>query len=205
MQVDELLRVLQEEFALAAPEVDAALMQWLGHAGEGDARHAAQAAELYGRLAQACRLVSLEGLAIVLELLRDSAQVYAGMDGAELQEGLAWLVGWQPPVAAYLDAPGDEQAVRQVVDFLRVAPASPTLEQLDELALLLCRPRPCRSNTRPPSLAAATPPRWTCKTRTSRWKCPRTWTRRSSRFSSTMPRASSRCSRRPCGNWPKAT
>ncbi|UZD54803.1 hybrid sensor histidine kinase/response regulator [Caldimonas aquatica] len=140
MQVDELLRVLQEEFALAAPEVDAALMQWLGHAGEGDARHAAQAAELYGRLAQACRLVSLEGLAIVLELLRDSAQVYAGMDGAELQEGLAWLVSWQPPVAAYLDAPGDERAVRQVVDFLRVAPASPTLEQLDELALLLCRP-----------------------------------------------------------------
>lgn len=155
MQVDELVRALQEEFTLAAPDVDTALMHWLS---DPRAAHPPRlAAGSYARLAEACRLVSLQGLAIVLELLRDSAQVYATLDGVDLQEGLAWLVGWQPPVAAYLEDPGEDEAVRELLRFVASAPVAPTLDQLDALDLLLRQPPSLPARAQGPDPAPSVP------------------------------------------------
>nr|WP_297350510.1 response regulator [uncultured Caldimonas sp.] len=138
-QLDQLLHVLQEEFSLAAPEIDAELMQWLSEPAAG-ARHAESAATLYGRLAQASRLVGMEGAAIVLDLLRDTAQLGSELDGDDLNVVLGWLAGWQPPMGSYLDRPADDAAVKSLAAYLAASPAALTPEQLDQLLELLRQP-----------------------------------------------------------------
>ena len=102
MNIDALLQVLKEEFALAAPDVDAALMQWLSDPA-GGSRHAELVGTTFGRLAQASRLVGLEGAALVLDMLGESAATLASSSGERHSDGLAWLIGWQPPLAAYFE------------------------------------------------------------------------------------------------------
>ena len=126
-QLEQLLQVLQEEFSLAAPDIDTALMQWLSEPAGGP-RHAGTAGTLYGRLAQASRLVGLEGAAIVFELLRDTAQLGAELEGDDLGLVLGWLAGWQPPMGGYLDRPAEDGAVKDLATYLDACPAGLTGE-----------------------------------------------------------------------------
>ncbi|MCM5682308.1 response regulator [Schlegelella sp. S2-27] len=151
-QLDQLLQVLQEEFSLAAPEIDAALMQWLSEPGSGP-RQAETAGTLFGRLAQASRLVGLEGAAIVFDLLRDTAQLGAELEGDESSIVLGWLAGWQPPMGGYLDRPAEDGAVKDLALYLGASPAALTGEQLDQLLELLRQPP-----VLPPELQTTTAP-----------------------------------------------
>lgn len=151
-QLDQLLHVLQEEFSLAAPEIDAALMQWLSEPASG-ARQAETAGTLFGRLAQASRLVGMEGAAIVFDLLRDTAQLGTELEGDDLGAVLGWLAGWQPPLGGYLDRPAEDTAVKDLAAYLASCPAALTGEQLDQLLELLRRPP-----VLPPELQATTVP-----------------------------------------------
>jgi chemosensory pili system protein ChpA (sensor histidine kinase/response regulator) len=138
MKADALLQVLRDEFVLAAPEVDAALMHWLSN--PDDPGPAAEAATLFDRLAQASRVVGLEGVGIVLDLLRDGISVFATLDAAARQEALGWLAGWQPPLQAYFDAPATEAATAALVDFLAGGPLAPAPDPLGLLRELLREP-----------------------------------------------------------------
>ncbi|PPE71067.1 response regulator [Caldimonas thermodepolymerans] len=151
-QLDQLLQVLQEEFSLAAPEIDAALMHWLSD-GPAGVPHAQAAATLYGRLAQACRLVGLEGAGIVFDLLRDTAELGGELEGEELGLVLGWLSGWQPPLAGYIDRPADAAALEPLLAFLARSPAMLSEEQLGQLDTLLRQPPAL-----PPELQACTTP-----------------------------------------------
>ncbi|MCW7540043.1 response regulator [Aquabacterium sp. A7-Y] len=149
--IHELLHVLQEEFTLAAPEIDAALMQWLADASTG-ARQAEIAGQRFARLAQASRMIQLDGLAIVLELLRDSALVFADLDGSDLHEALGWLLRWHRALTGYFEEPAEEGAVRELGRFVAGGPIAPTREQLAELLRLLRLPPGM-----PPEMEAAAP------------------------------------------------
>lgn len=138
MNTDALLQVLRDEFVLAAPEVDAALMQWLSN--PDDPGPAAEAATLFDRLAQASRVVGLEGAAIVLDLLRDGISVFATLEPAARQDALGWLAQWQPPLQAYFDAPSHEAATDALIGFLASGPVAPAPDQLALLRELLREP-----------------------------------------------------------------
>jgi chemosensory pili system protein ChpA (sensor histidine kinase/response regulator) len=138
MNADTLLQVLRDEFVLAAPEVDAALMQWLSH--PDDPGPAAEAATLFDRLAQACRVVGLEGAAIVLDLLRDGISVFATLEPTARQDALGWLVQWQPPLQAYFDAPSRKAPTDGLIGFLASGPLAPAPDQLALLSELLREP-----------------------------------------------------------------
>ncbi len=138
MKADALLQVLRDEFVLAAPEVDAALMQWLSN--PDDPGPAAEAATLFDRLAQASRVVGLEGVGIVLDLLRDGISVFATLDAAARQDALGWLAGWQPPLQAYFDTPDSEPATDALIAFLASGPLAPASDQLGLLRELLREP-----------------------------------------------------------------
>ncbi|AKJ32041.1 hybrid sensor histidine kinase/response regulator [Caldimonas brevitalea] len=135
----ELLQVLQEEFTLAAPEIDSALMQWLSIESSGP-QQADKAAAGYARLAQVARMIQLEGLAIVLELLRDCAPVFATLEGEDLHEALGWLLRWHGPVAGYVELPAENEAVRDLNRYMAEGPLGLTFEQQDELQKLLRKP-----------------------------------------------------------------
>lgn len=125
-------------FERTASDIDAALLQWLADPAHGRG-HGHLAASLLGRLGASCREAGLEGLAIVLELLRDSLQLMAEFDGDDLAEAQDWITRWREPVAAGLSHPGAPAAVRAVSDFLRASPAPPAPEQLAQLEDLLRR------------------------------------------------------------------
>ena len=81
MKIEALLQILREEFALAAPDVDAALMQWLSDPASAS-RQAKLVSTTFERLAQASRLVGLEGAALVLDLLGECTGTLAASAGA---------------------------------------------------------------------------------------------------------------------------
>lgn len=138
---DAPLGALRTTFERTASEIDTALLQWLADPGHGRS-HGLLAASLLGRLGASARGCGLEGLAIVLELLRDSLQLMAGFDGDELAEAHDWITRWHPPVAANLAAPGQPRAIADLAEFLRASPVPPTGEQVDALCRLLAEPAP---------------------------------------------------------------
>lgn len=147
------LAALRASFERTASEIDTALLQWLTDPGHGRS-HGLLAASLLGRLGSAARGAGLKGLAIVMELLRDSLQLMAGFEGDELAEAHDWITRWHPPVAASLAAPGQPQATADLAEFLLASPVPPTRAQVDELCRLLAK----RGNDAPPEPAAAPVP-----------------------------------------------
>lgn len=127
-------------FERTASDIDAALLQWLADPVHGRS-HGHLAASLLGRLGASCRAAGREGLAIVLDLLRDSLQLMAEFEGDDLAEAQDWITRWREPVAAGLGDPGDPAGVQALSDFLRASPVPPTAEQLVQLEGLL-RQRP---------------------------------------------------------------
>lgn len=154
------LVALRASFEQTASEIDTALLQWLTDPGHGRS-HGLLAASLLGRLGGAARTAGLAGLAIVMELLRDSLQLMAGFEGDELAEAHDWITRWHPPVAASLAAPGHPQAIADLAAFLLASPVPPTAAQVDELCRLLAAAgqahRPPESGTLPGALPGELP------------------------------------------------
>ena len=122
MRLDDLLRVMREEFAQAADQIDAGLLQWLGDEGADAERHAQAVAAELDRVAQTARIISLEGLGVALEQTRDAALTLALFDADTMGEGLGWLAGWRGCFEACFAAPGEAGASDALVEWLARSP-----------------------------------------------------------------------------------
>ena len=137
MQIDDLMQVMRGEFASAAADVDEALMGWLGDEPAQAAVHAEPIVALLDRLAQTSRMICLDGLATVLEQLRDSAGLLAMVDEDTMGQGLGWLLGWRSALEPCFERPGDADAARQLVEYMQAGPMALPPDACEELAALL--------------------------------------------------------------------
>lgn len=133
MRLDDLMAVLRDEFAQAADDIDGQLMEWLGGGSDGAEGHATAVAEALERLARTARILSLEGLAEALEMVRDTVLALAVADADAMGQGLGWLAGWRAPMQACFDGPGRTGAVDALAAWLREGPLAPGVESLSAL------------------------------------------------------------------------
>jgi chemotaxis protein histidine kinase CheA/CheY-like chemotaxis protein len=148
MRLDDLLRVMREEFAQAADDIDSRLLAWCSEGAAGAPHCAGAIAQELDRIAQTARIISLQGLGDALEQVRDHTQALACFDEDNMGVGLSWLMGWRAPFEASFAAPGQADSAQAVLAFLAQSPlyagASPqdlaTDPQLQNLRLLLVAP-----------------------------------------------------------------
>ncbi|MBC7609311.1 MAG: response regulator [Polaromonas sp.] len=132
MQIEDLLLLLREEFALDVPAARAAVAEWR-HA-PGNPAPAAQLLDFLNRALQASEVMGLQGFAGYLQQMHEFAAVQrAGADAASL----AWLEGWLEPALTYLDQPASLEAVSAIVDYLAACPHAPDMQAVEALAGLL--------------------------------------------------------------------
>jgi chemotaxis protein histidine kinase CheA/ActR/RegA family two-component response regulator len=127
MNLQDLLGLLREEFALDVP----ATREALARAAAAPETAAAELGDMLGfieRSMQVSGLVGLHGFGGYLQQVHEfsQAQMQAG-DAASLQ----WLARWPDCALAYLDEPAAEHAVAGILDYLLACP-QPT----DEAALI---------------------------------------------------------------------
>ncbi|MBC7547584.1 MAG: response regulator [Polaromonas sp.] len=132
MQIDDLLLLLREEFALDVPAARAAAAQWRAHP-EG-AAPAAQLLDFLSRSMQASEVMGLQGFAGYLQQVHEFITTYQTVADAEL---LMWLEGWLDPALVYLDAPATPASVNGLVNFLASCPQPPDMQAVATLAELL--------------------------------------------------------------------
>jgi chemosensory pili system protein ChpA (sensor histidine kinase/response regulator) len=153
MRLDDLLRVMREEFALAADGIDERLMAWLtaGCAGAADdpaaaapAPHASAAEAAAGaigaeleRLASTARIIALNGLADALDHVRASVAALMLFDEETLGLGLSWLAGWRAPFEACFEAPGAAGPADELLAWLGCGPMAPAADALAGLRAAL--------------------------------------------------------------------
>ena len=137
MQIDDLMQVMRDEFTSAAADVDDALMAWLGDEPAQAAAHAEPIAALLDRLAQTSRMICLDGLATVLEQLRDTAGLLAMVDEETMGQGLGWLLGWRAAMAPCFERPGEADAADALIEFVQAGPVALPPEACAELRALL--------------------------------------------------------------------
>jgi chemotaxis protein histidine kinase CheA len=140
MRLDDLLSVLRDEFAQCASDVDTALGAWMGDEPVNAVTHCESIVATFGKLAEVSRMVGLEGHAVALEQLRDSAQLIALSDDDSMAQGLGWLAMWREPLAAAFEQPGDAGAAQAVLDHLAFGPMPPAADAAAQLLVLLCTP-----------------------------------------------------------------
>ena len=139
MHLDDLLQVMREEFASAASDVDAELMNWLGDDPAAAGAHATPVAALFDRLAQTSRMIALEGQAAALDMLRDAVNVLAMLDEESMGQGLGWLSIWRMAVEPCFDQPGQAEPADALIDYLRAGPMAPSEEACTQLRALLAK------------------------------------------------------------------
>jgi chemotaxis protein histidine kinase CheA/ActR/RegA family two-component response regulator len=136
MTLDDLLMLLQSEFALDVDSTQAAL-----DAAAQDPSQATVAIEpmlgFIDRSIQVSALVGLQGWGAYLQQIAEiAAWQLSSPDRAVLQ----WLRGWISPAQAYLEAPAQEQTVNLILDYLRQSPMPPEPTAMELLASLLAVP-----------------------------------------------------------------
>jgi chemotaxis protein histidine kinase CheA/DNA-binding NarL/FixJ family response regulator len=140
MLLSDLLQVLREEFAQAANDIDASLMAWLGEGPAAAERQAGTIAGMVDRLAMTSRLVAMEGAAVALEQLRDTAQTLALLDEDSMGQGLGWLVGWRGAFEPVFAQPGAAEPADALLAWLAQGPMAPPDAVQAELRSLLVTP-----------------------------------------------------------------
>jgi chemotaxis protein histidine kinase CheA len=139
MHLDDLLQVMREEFASAAADVDAELMDWLAGDPASAAAHAEPIAALLDRLARTSRMIALDGQAGALEMLRDTANVLAMVDEESMGQGLGWMAAWRSAIEPCFEQPGAAAPIDALIDFLRASPMAPSDEACESLRALLAQ------------------------------------------------------------------
>ena len=139
MRLDDLLQVMRDEFAQAADLIDGHVMAWLGEPAQAAHQAEAVAAEL-DRVATTARVISLEGLALALEQVRDGAGALALLDEETMGLGLGWLAGWRAPFECCFGAPGAEAPADALLAWLGGSPLAPDAALLDALREQLVLP-----------------------------------------------------------------
>ena len=132
MQIEDLLLLFREEFALDVPAARAAVAEW--RLAPGNPAPAAPLLDFLNRALQASEVMELHGFAGYLQQIHEfTATQRAGADAASL----AWLEGWLGPALAYLDQPASLGAVSAIVDYLAACPHAPDMQAVQALAELL--------------------------------------------------------------------
>ena len=132
MQIEDLLLILREEFALDVPAARAAVAQW--RQAPSNPGPAAILLDFLNRALQASEVMELQGFAGYLQQIHQFTTAQrAGADTASL----AWLEGWLEPALAYLDQPASLRAVSVMVDYLAACPHAPDMQAVAALAELL--------------------------------------------------------------------
>lgn len=139
MRLDDLLQVMRDEFAQAADLIDGHVMAWLGEPARAPHHADAVAAEL-DRVATTARVISLEGLALALEQVRDGASALALLDDETMGLGLGWLAGWRAPFESCFGAPGAEAPAHALLAWLGGSPLTPDAPLLAALRERLVLP-----------------------------------------------------------------
>ncbi len=132
MQIDDLLLLLREEFALDVPAARSAAAQW--RVVPKDTAPAAQLLNFLSRSMQASELMGLQGFSSYLQQVHEFIAAHQSVADAP---SLAWLEGWLDPALAYLDAPATPAAVNGLVKFLASGPQPPDMQAVATLADLL--------------------------------------------------------------------
>jgi chemotaxis protein histidine kinase CheA len=142
MRLDDLLRVMREEFAQAADDIDTRVLTWCAEGATSAEATATAVAQELNRIAQTARIISLEGLGVALEQLRDNTLALALLPEAEMGVGLTWLMPWRTPFEACFAQPGDAAVAEDLLAYLAQGPlANPGDETLtSELRRLLLAP-----------------------------------------------------------------
>jgi chemotaxis protein histidine kinase CheA/ActR/RegA family two-component response regulator len=136
-QLHDLLALLREEFELAATEVDDHLSAWIGDAPEQAPLHCEALVDTLNRLASVMRMVQLEGLALVIEDVRDAAQLLALSDETDMAQGVGWLALWRHAVVNALSNPGTLEPAQALLEYLAEGPLPPDEDRAAQLLHLL--------------------------------------------------------------------
>ena len=132
MQIDTLLSLLREEFALDVPATRAAAAQWC--ANPKDPAPAIQLADFLNRSMQASEVMGLHGFAGYLQQVHEFVASHRATADSQM---LVWLQGWLEPALGYLVAPATPKAVNDIVKFLASCPQPPDMQAVATLAELL--------------------------------------------------------------------
>ena len=121
MTLDDLLSLLQEEFALDVPGTQ----QALAHAAKTPADAAENLEPMLGfieRSIMASALVGLHGWGGYLQQISEFA---SGQIKQPQEPALQWLQGWLAPAEAYLLKPAQPSTTQTILDYLRACPQAP--------------------------------------------------------------------------------
>jgi chemotaxis protein histidine kinase CheA/ActR/RegA family two-component response regulator len=136
MNLDDLLSLLREEFALDVPFTQQALAS-----ASADLTTAPEHLEpMLGyieRSIQASSLMGLHGWGGYLQQIAEFAAQQAQQPDAA---SLAWLEGWMAPAQGYLEAPLDAHSTDAILDYLRACPQTPDDAVLEFLRDMLLTP-----------------------------------------------------------------
>jgi chemotaxis protein histidine kinase CheA/ActR/RegA family two-component response regulator len=122
MRLDDLLRVMREEFAQAADDIDTRVLTWCGEGAASAEATATAVAQELDRIAQTARIISLEGLGVALEQLRDNTLAIAMLPEADMGVGLTWLINWRAPFDACFAQPGEGAVAEDLLAYLAQGP-----------------------------------------------------------------------------------
>jgi chemotaxis protein histidine kinase CheA/ActR/RegA family two-component response regulator len=136
MNLDDLLNLLREEFALDVPSTGQALAQARLDPAAAPG-HIEPMLGFIERSIQASSLMGLHGWGGYLQQIAEFAAMQVRQPEAA---SLAWLEGWMQPAQAYLEAPLDAHTTDAILDFLRACPQAPDDAVLEFLRDLLLTP-----------------------------------------------------------------
>ena len=122
MDLSDLMEVMREEFASAAEDTDAGLMAWFGDDPAQAPAHADQIAQGFQRLARTAEVIGLEGAAVALDHLGDTAQALGQADADHMGIGLGWLASWRGVMEPCFQPPVEADAAGMVIDYLALCP-----------------------------------------------------------------------------------
>jgi chemotaxis protein histidine kinase CheA/ActR/RegA family two-component response regulator len=133
VQLNDLLQLLREEFALDVPRAHEALALWQAEPSEA-ANCAATLTDFLDRSMQASAVLDMQGFVAYLQLVQDALITAQELASAEY---LQWLSGWVEPAVTYLDSPGKDDAVMGVCSYLLTCPVPIEEDILNYLVELL--------------------------------------------------------------------
>ncbi len=136
MNLQDLLGLLREEFALDVPATREALAR-AAAAPESAAHELTDMLGFIDRSAQASALVGMLGFGGYLQQVQEFAQAQTQAPDAD---SLAWLVHWPDPALAYLEEPATPQAVQGILSYLQACPHPTDPGALAALEALLSEP-----------------------------------------------------------------
>ena len=145
MKLNDLLDMLRAEFALDVPATLDTLAQWQTNPDAPPA-NLPDMLSFLDRSAEVVQIVGMQGLAGFLQQVRSFSELISRPDTAFSPPGAAgftrvasvkWLASWAEKATAYMNEPGQPQAVEAMAKYLYRCPLKPDTDAVLALAALL--------------------------------------------------------------------